>query len=132
MKRKERRRQKKNNCACATVARQELPPQYQLTMRPYASVNLMRPCSDLGLDHAMDGRQVVDIGHSLVVLVLDQQVREIKLCLVFALADNRQIQVLGPLCLHVCPDHPELATRLCLQLWQEPLFFVLCQEGRLP
>lgn len=90
-------------------------------------MDLMRPCSDLGLDHAMDGRQVIDIGHGLVVLVLSQQIREIKFRLILALADNRQIQVPGPLCLHICPNHPELTTRLCIQLWQEPLLISFCK-----
>lgn len=57
-----------------TVALQELPPQYHLTMGPYASMDLMGPRSDLSLNHAMNGRQVIDVGHGLVVLVLDQQV----------------------------------------------------------
>ena len=77
---------------------------------PNAGVDFVRSGGDFGLDHAMDRGQVIHVGHSLVVFVFDQQIRKLNLRLVHALAHDRQVEVLRPLCLQIDTDHSELAT----------------------
>lgn len=81
-------------------------------------MHFMRTSSHLGLDHAVDRAQVVDVGHGVVVLVLDQLVRELNLALVLALPHHHQVQVLGPLALHVRHDRADLGAGWCRQLGQ--------------